>query len=139
MKKPGDNPGPQLIEQPHGGALWQGGHPNPTPGPGRPPAELRARMRGSLAERLHVAEEIADDPEVRPTDRLAALAFLARYGLGTVDDQTPAQQRFWNQQEYMLQLEENLRANPEACELLEQLWDMAHPDGSALAPPDDPP
>ena len=134
MKKPGENPGPELTEQAHGGALWQGGHPKPTPGPGRPPSELRARMRGSLAERLHVAEEIADDPDARPADRLAALAFLARYGLGRVDDQTVQEKRFWSQREDMERREEHLSNNPEARELLKKLWRMSHADGPINPP-----
>jgi hypothetical protein len=40
-------------------------------------------MRESLDARLHVACRIADDPEASNTDRLRALDFLARYGLGT--------------------------------------------------------
>lgn len=81
--KTGEKPGgPRLVEQAHGGMLWQGGHPNPTAGPGRPPSELRARMRGSLEERLAVVEEIADDPDARPADRIRALELLARFGIG---------------------------------------------------------
>ena len=51
-------------------------------GPGRPPSEVRERMRGALADRVHIAEEIADNATLNPADRLRALEFLARYGLG---------------------------------------------------------
>ena len=39
-------------------------------------------MRGSLEERLHIAEEIADKSAAKDTDRLRALDFLGKYGLG---------------------------------------------------------
>lgn len=53
----------------------------PQPGSGRPPSELRRRMCGTLDERLHVATDIIDNSE-RDSDRLGALTFLARFGLG---------------------------------------------------------
>lgn len=85
-EKPGEKSGPRLERQERGGALWVGGHPSPTPGPGRPSSELRARLRGSLAERIAVIEEIADDPAARPSDRLRAAELLLRFGLGTSDE-----------------------------------------------------
>lgn len=39
---------PALVAQPHGGALLAGGLPGNRGGPGRPKAELRARMRAML-------------------------------------------------------------------------------------------
>jgi hypothetical protein len=81
---------PALVPQAHGGALLAGGLPGHRGGTGRPPSALRERMRGALEDRVHIAEEIADDPNVSPADRVRALDFLARYGLGTrtelVDD-----------------------------------------------------
>ena len=74
----------ELVPQPHGGALASGGYQGNRGG--RPPSEFRRRMRGSLEERLHVAEEIADDPDGRPADRIRALEFFAKYGLGGRDD-----------------------------------------------------
>jgi len=48
-------------------------------GGGRPRSALREQMLGSLEERWHIANEIADDESVAERDRLAALAFLARF------------------------------------------------------------
>ena len=77
--------GVELVVQPHGGAIRKGSAPGNTPGTGMPPSELRRRMRGSLEQRLEIAEEIADDEKQRPSDRLKALEFLARYGLGAAE------------------------------------------------------
>lgn len=79
---------PVLIPQPHGGALLSGGEPGHKGGGGRPPSEIRARMRGSLAERIKIAEEIADADDSSDSDRLRALDFLAKYGLGTKQEIT---------------------------------------------------
>ena len=76
----------ELIPQPHGGALRNGG--TSRGGTGRPPSELRKRMRGSLEDRLHIAEEIADSPTAAYSDRMKALDFLAKYGLGTRQEVT---------------------------------------------------
>lgn len=81
-------PEPELVPQSHGGALLSGGAPGNAGGTGRPPSELREKMRGSLEERLHVAEAIADNPQSSDTDRLRALDFLAKYGLGTKQEVT---------------------------------------------------
>ena len=74
---------PALVAQAHGGALLAGGLPGHRGGSGRTPNALRERMRAALEDRMHIAEEIADDPSVSPADRVRALEFLARYGLGT--------------------------------------------------------
>src|SRR5688572_22994648 len=59
---------PHLIPQPGGrGALLSGGLPG-NAGGGRPASDLRARMRGSLAERIAIAESIADSPIARDAD-----------------------------------------------------------------------
>ena len=68
-----------LVPQPGGrGALRYGG--TNKGGTGRPPSELRRRMRGTLDERLDVATDIIENG--RDSDRLGALTFLARFGLG---------------------------------------------------------
>jgi hypothetical protein len=88
-------------------AFRKGGKQGPGRGPqkgapnaGRPPSALRAQMRGALAERMAVALDIADGKPVQrlklptgeeteahisasPADRLRALEFLAKYGLGS--------------------------------------------------------
>ena len=74
-----------LVRQPHGGALRTGGAPGNRGGSGRPRNEIRAAMRESLETRLCIAEGIADSPKSNNNDRLKALEFLARYGLGTTD------------------------------------------------------
>ena len=74
---------PDLVRQPHGGALLSGGVPGHRGGAGRPPSVIRERCRGSFAERLTVLEEIADDSEVPIRDRLKAIDLLGKYGLGT--------------------------------------------------------
>ena len=71
---------PPLIRQSHGGALRTGGTPGNRGGAGAPPSELRARLRGSAAERIAIAEEIVDNPEETTGDRLRALDLLLRYG-----------------------------------------------------------
>jgi len=43
---------------------------------------LRERLRGSFQERVKVLEEIADDAQADPQDRIRALDVLAKYGLG---------------------------------------------------------
>lgn len=84
-------PLPPLVPQPHGGAIRRGG----TPGNrgGGVPSVLRARLRGSLKKRVRIAEQIADDPESLPVDRLRALDFLARYGLGLLQELSVEQVR----------------------------------------------
>lgn len=81
--------GLSLIPQPNGkGALLSGGVPGNRGGLGRPRTELRERMCGSLAQRLKIAEQIADNPKSADSDRLRALDFLAKYGLGTTMTET---------------------------------------------------
>ena len=87
-KKPSAKPSAELVPQPHGGALLPGAGGGPQPRSGRPPSELRRKMRGSLENRLHIAEEIADSPTAAYSDRMKALDFLAKYGLGTRQEVT---------------------------------------------------
>lgn len=57
-------------------------------GTGRTPKEMRDKMRYSLAQRIWIAEQIADDESASNRDRMQALEFLARYGLGTTITET---------------------------------------------------
>ena len=73
------------VPRPNGrGALLPGGMPGNAGGPGRPPSELRERLRGSFADRLAILEEIADDADTSPSDRIRAIDLLAKYGLGAL-------------------------------------------------------
>jgi hypothetical protein len=85
-KSPADSPAVkngELVPQPHGGAIRRGAKKGNTPGTGRPPSEIRARLRGSFDERIKILEEIAESPESSASDRIRALDVLAKYGLGT--------------------------------------------------------
>lgn len=73
-----------LIPQPHGGAIYRGGVRGNSGGPGRPPSELRARLRGSFEDRFAVLEAIADDAAADPSDRIRAIEVMAKYGIGPV-------------------------------------------------------
>ena len=85
---------PALVPQPHGGALYAGGVPgHDGKNAGRPPSALRERLRGSFAERVTVLEEIADDPNLDPQDRIRAVDTLAKYGLGTIKEISAEQVR----------------------------------------------
>lgn len=98
--KPGPKPG-ELVPQEHGGALRNGSE---TPGPGRPPSEIRKAARLAFAKRLPVLEEIADNAK-RDADRIAAMKLLADTGgvdkiALTLDEQpervmTPELRREW--------------------------------------------
>ena len=113
-EKPGKKPGPRMVPQPHGGAIWVNGNPNPTPGPGRPPSALRERMRGALDERLHVAEDIADNTGARDADRIAALHFLVRYGLpAQLELETVTDPVAWGERARAELLDEVRRLGPE--------------------------
>lgn len=81
-KSSGESSVRRPVPQPHGGALVPGAGGGPQPGAGRPPADIRFRLRGSLADRLHVLTDIADDREARPADRIRAVEVLLRYSLG---------------------------------------------------------
>lgn len=75
---------PALVPQPNGrGALLAGGVRGHKGAGGRPPSELRALMRGKLQDRLAIIDGILNNRKTSPSDRLRALDFLARYGLGT--------------------------------------------------------
>ena len=71
---------PTKVRQAHGGALNAGG----TPGNqgGRPSSALRAVLRRSFHERIPILEEIADNPDSHPIDRIRAIETLGKFGLG---------------------------------------------------------
>ena len=73
-----------LRKPPHGrGMLRYGSRPGENPGgAGQPPSEVRARLRGSAAERIATLEEIADSPSSSNADRVRAINLLLQYGLG---------------------------------------------------------
>jgi hypothetical protein len=71
----------QLIPQEHGGALRNGG--TNRGGTGRPPSEIRERLRGSFEQRIHVLEEIVDAATGANSDRTRAMELMAKYGIGT--------------------------------------------------------
>lgn len=75
---------PALVPQSHGGAIYRGGVPGHRGGPGRPPSALRERLRGSFEQRIAVLEDIADDDQADPQDRIRAIDTLAKYGVGTL-------------------------------------------------------
>lgn len=98
---------PRKVPQPHGGALLSGGMPGNRGGTGRPPSELRARLRGSFEDRIKTLEAFADgamplrekcekcghEPiptlaamPVESSDRLRAIDMMAKYGLGTLKE-----------------------------------------------------
>ena len=78
----------------NGGTLLAGGMPG-NKGGGRPPSAIRERCRGSFAERIPILEEIADDVDLRPQDRVKAIDVLAKYGgvdkLALTPDEQPEQ------------------------------------------------
>jgi hypothetical protein len=87
-KSPTKSPQPgkgELVVPSHGrGKLRRGSKPGTNRGgAGRPPSEIRARLRGSFDARIGILEQIAGDPAVSTADRIRALDLLAKYGLGT--------------------------------------------------------
>ena len=71
-----------------GGQIFSGGVRGNAGGTGAPSSALRARLRGSVEERVRILEEIADDHSALKTDRIRALDVLARYGLGAASELT---------------------------------------------------
>lgn len=80
VDKPSAKPTGRRMPQPHGGVLIAGqggGRENGLKG-GRPPSELRKRLVGALAERVEIAEAIADGaPVKRATIPLASVLRFA--------------------------------------------------------------
>lgn len=79
--RPDEPEKPELIPQPHGGALYAGGVPG-NRGGGRPPSRIRGIARKAFGERVRLLAEIADDGEESARDRIRAIDVLGRYGLG---------------------------------------------------------
>lgn len=115
-KKPsgnaGDKPGP-LVPQEHGGAIFQGAAPaeSRVAGTGRPRSELRRRMRGTLDERYKVVEDaLQDDSGTSFADKMRALEWLARFGLGEQANYDPELvAELWASVEPLLEDEEKER------------------------------
>lgn len=72
----------ELVTPKHGAGKLRKGNPGNRGGVGQTPSELREKMRGSLSTRIKIAEKIADDTKATASDRLRALEFLAKHGLG---------------------------------------------------------
>ena len=53
---------------------------------GKPSAELRQRMRGHVSEKMWVAVAILDADDSTHRDKMVALEFLAKYGMGQKSD-----------------------------------------------------
>ena len=75
---------PPLVPQPHGGALYAGGVPGHRGGGGRPPSELKARIRERSATFVHdegvaIVQDIARYGK-RDSDRLKAVQLAASLG-----------------------------------------------------------
>lgn len=77
---------------PTGKGLKPGAGGGPQPNSGRPSSEVRDRCKGSFWERIKVAEEIIDNPESMPSDRLRGLDLLGKYGGLTQVDVTSGDQ-----------------------------------------------
>jgi hypothetical protein len=72
---------PEMVPQPHGGAL-KVGNPGNRGGTGRPPSEIRQRLRGAFEDRIPILEDIADSATASASDRMKAVDLMAKYGLG---------------------------------------------------------
>ena len=95
-KNSGENSGPRLVEQGHGGALLSGGVRGNKGGSGRPPSAIREDARLAFAELLpafkaiargEVVEKVLIDGKetemtksARVSDRIKAWDLLGRYG-----------------------------------------------------------
>ena len=75
---------PRLVPQPHGGALYAGGVPGHRGAGGRPPSELKARIRERCAsfmeeEGVEIVQDIAREGK-HDSDRLKAVQLAASLG-----------------------------------------------------------
>jgi hypothetical protein len=78
-----------MVEPKHGGKIWQGAPANPKAGSGRPPNELRAKMRGQLGTVLDEIDELMQKREpceecgrrFTDNDMVRLGDFLAKYGI----------------------------------------------------------
>lgn len=82
-EKAGEKTG--LVEQPHGGAIYQGPPANPVAGTGRPPDEFKAKMR-ELASRKEALRFLAEcvDGHHGPQAAIRAHQHLTERGYGKV-------------------------------------------------------
>ena len=69
----------QLIPQPHGGALRNGG--TNRGGPGRPPSEIRAACRADFDALRGKLVAIARSRKAKDVDKVRAINVLGKYGL----------------------------------------------------------
>src|SRR5437773_9152055 len=91
-RAPGD---PDLVEQPHGGAL-RVGNPGNRGGPGRPRSEVRQLALEGAAQAVPKLIEIITNPETDPKDVIGASRVLCEFGLGRqleIEDVTPTEQQ----------------------------------------------
>jgi len=77
---PDDSP-VQFMPGKNGGKLRRGG-PNGGAG-GRPPSEIREKLRGGAYKRIKELERIADSAESE-ADRLRAIDLMLKYGVGSI-------------------------------------------------------
>lgn len=75
--QPGANGGQLLV-----------GNPGNKGGTGKPKSEVRERCVGSFDERIPILEQIANDVNANPADRLKAIDLLGKYGGLQQVDQT---------------------------------------------------
>lgn len=104
-KTAGKSAGPDLVPQPHGGALLSGGVPGNKGGTGRPPSAIRRELRETFADLISHLQRIAagevvekvvmpggEETEIMRSasvaDRIRAMDLLAKYGLGTKQEIT---------------------------------------------------
>lgn len=80
-------PNVELVPQAHGGALRRG-NPGNKGRPSASPADLRAAMRGSLRDRLHLLNKFADDEDLPVDTRMKAMDLMFKFGLGKHDEVT---------------------------------------------------
>jgi hypothetical protein len=75
---------PELVPQPHGGAIYRGGVPGHTGSGGRPPDEFKAAMQrlASREETIAMLTHILADPQ--HPHFMRALEFCAERGFGKV-------------------------------------------------------
>lgn len=84
---------PMVVPKHGRGKLLRGGVVGHRGAGGRTPSALREKMRGALATRIKIAQDIADDEDATSADRLRALDFLGKYGLGTTITETDTEGR----------------------------------------------
>lgn len=80
---PDEKPVKKPVMGRNGGTLYPGGVPGGNKGgTGRPPSELRARMRSGLDAGLELVLARLNDPDLSSADLAKFLDFCGKYGLG---------------------------------------------------------